>query len=78
MFLSDDSNTAVFPLENGHFPVHRAHFEVKGESSVTMHTPTWPPAAATPGPSQQGQFLFAARTSAAVTPALDVVKTFPQ
>ena len=44
MFLSDDNNTAVFPLENGNFPVeemaHRAHFEVKGKLSVTMHTPT--------------------------------------
>ena len=34
MFLSDENNTAVFPLENGHFPVdemaHTKHFEVKG------------------------------------------------
>ncbi|KAI0235178.1 hypothetical protein LSAT2_014352 [Lamellibrachia satsuma] len=95
MFLSVDSNTAVFPLENGHFPVdmaHRAHFEVKGESCMTMHTPTYdtplepgtsqatPPAAATPGSSQQGRFLFAARTSPAVTPAFrrPMVKTFPR
>ncbi|KAI0228922.1 hypothetical protein LSAT2_020705 [Lamellibrachia satsuma] len=57
-----------------------------------MHTPTYdtppqpgmsqatPPAAATPGSSQQGRFLFAARTSPAVTPAFrrPMVKTFPR
>ena len=45
MNLSEENNTAVFPLENEHFPgeemAHRKHFEMKVESSITMHTPTY-------------------------------------
>ncbi len=75
MFLSDDGNTAVFPLPSGDFPVEemtsRTHFEVNGDDiaatvsqspgdNVLAIAPGPPPSAARAG----GRFLFAARQAA--------------
>ena len=42
MFLSDDGNTAVFPMPSGDFPVDemtsRTHFEVNGNGIAAIPT----------------------------------------
>jgi len=83
VYLSDDSNTAVFPQENGVFdiePVAGRHYQVNGDSSTPQ-----PPAATYTATAQQttstpqGRFLFASRQTAP-TPTFrrQTIRTFPR
>ena len=75
MFLSDDGNTAVFPLPNGDFPLEemitRTHFEVNGDGIGPMPPVSQSPVDNGPPPSAParagGRFLFSARQATAPT-----------